>query len=53
MTKLKIFESPEFGTVRTVTINGEPETVRAMAPAPSPSVRRTAQRVANFVRIEP
>ena len=24
MTKLKIFESPEFGTVRTVTINGEP-----------------------------
>lgn len=30
-----------------------PETVRAMVPAPSPSVRRTAQRVANFVRIEP
>lgn len=101
MTKLKIFESPEFGTVRTVTINGEPwlgeyvnlgtaakimgvsrptvdklrqegalefvprvgvpvrsiaalpETVRAMALAPSPSVRRTAQRVADFVRIEP
>lgn len=24
MTDLKIFESPEFGTVRTVTINGEP-----------------------------
>lgn len=30
-----------------------PETVRAMALAPSPSVRRTAQRVADFVRIEP
>ena len=30
-----------------------PETVRAMVPAPSPSVRRTAQRVADFVRIEP
>lgn len=30
-----------------------PETVRAMAPATSPSVRRTAQRVADFVRIEP
>ena len=30
-----------------------PETVRAMAPAPSPGVRRTAQRVADFVRIEP
>lgn len=30
-----------------------PETVRAMAPAPSPSVRRTAQRVADFIRIEP
>ena len=28
-------------------------TLRAMAPAPSPGVRRTAQRVANFVRIEP
>lgn len=24
MSELKIFESPEFGTVRTVTINGEP-----------------------------
>lgn len=24
MHELKIFESPEFGTVRTVTINGEP-----------------------------
>lgn len=24
MTELKIFESPEFGTVRTVTVNGEP-----------------------------
>lgn len=24
MTELKIFENPEFGTVRTVTINGEP-----------------------------
>ena len=30
-----------------------PETVRAMASAPSPSVRRTAQRVADFIRIEP
>lgn len=53
MTKLKIFESPEFGTVRTVTINGEPETVWAMVPAPSPSVRRIVARAADFARIEP
>ena len=30
-----------------------PETVRAMVPAPSPSVRRIVARAADFARIEP
>lgn len=51
MTKLKIFESPEFGTVRSIA--ALPETVRAMVPAPSPSVRRIVARAADFARIEP